>query len=182
MERVIDQISVDQEDKRIYTGQSGYEWVTQTNRNQRISSQFVRHNLTSRNEDFIPHATKRTPALNTDLFARLLIQDFTSKNEFEVLSESDDYEDDISYSNQENKAAENSEYFLSYRRNCQAPGKRKVHSESSGQAKNIGQHLRRKKVERQSSAHEKKHRNERVKTVNPGDSQLNHIEENKLFQ
>ena len=39
MERVIDQILRDQEDKRIYTGQSGYEWVTQTNRNQRIPSQ-----------------------------------------------------------------------------------------------------------------------------------------------
>ena len=69
MERVIDQILRDQEDKRIYTGQSGYEWVTQTNRNQRIPSQFVRHNVTSRNEDFISHATKRTPASNTDLFA-----------------------------------------------------------------------------------------------------------------
>ena len=30
MERVIDRILRDQEDKRIYTGQSGYEWVTQT--------------------------------------------------------------------------------------------------------------------------------------------------------
>ena len=84
MERVIDQILRDQEDKRMYTRQSGYEWVTQTNRNQRIPSQSVRHNVTSRNEDFISRATRRTPASNTDLFARSSIQDFTSKNMFEV--------------------------------------------------------------------------------------------------
>ena len=97
MVRVIDQILRDQEDKRIYTGQSGYEWETQTNRNQRIPPQFVCHNVTSRNEDFISHPTKRTPASNTDLFARSLIQDFTSKNKLEVLPESDDYEDDSLY-------------------------------------------------------------------------------------
>ena len=158
MERVIDQILRDQEDKRIYAGQSGYEWVTQTNRNQRILSQFVRHNVTSRNEDFISHATKRTPASNTDLLTRSSLQDFTSKNKFEVLPESDEYEDDSSYSNRENKAAKK-------RRNRQVPGKQKARSESSGQAKNIGQQRRRKKVQRQSSAHEKKHRNERSKTV-----------------
>ena len=55
-----------------------------------------------------------------------------------------------------------------------------MRSESSGQAKNIGQQLRRKKVQRQSSVYEKKHRNERGKTVILGDPQLHHIEENKL--
>ena len=99
------------------------------------------------------------------------------KNKFEVLSEIDDNEDHILYSNRENKAAKNSEYLFSYRRNRQAPGKRKVRSESSGQAKNIGQQLKRKKAPRQSSADEKKHRNERGKTVILGDSQLHHIEE-----
>ena len=59
------------------------------------------------------HRAKRTPASNTDLSARSSIQDFTSKNKFEVLSESDDYKDDILYSNRENKTAENNEYFLS---------------------------------------------------------------------
>ena len=53
-------------------------------------------------------------------------------------------------------------------------------SASSGQAKNIGQQPRRKKVQRQSSAHEKNHRNERDKIVILGDSQLHHIEEDKL--
>ena len=180
MERVIDQILRDQEDKRIYTGQSGYEWETQTNRNQRIPSQFVRHNVTSRNEDFISHPTKRTPASNTGLFARSSIQDFSLKNKLEVLPESDDYEDDSSYSNRENKATRNNEHLLRNRRNRQAPGKQKARSESSGQAKNIGQQLRRKKVQRQSSAYEKKPRNKRGKTVILGDSQLHHIEENKL--
>ena len=65
MERVIDQILRDREDKKIYTGHLGDEWVTQTNRNQRIPSQFVRHNVTRRNEDFISHAAKRTPTLTS---------------------------------------------------------------------------------------------------------------------
>ena len=140
----------------------------------------ITDNVTSRNEDFISHATKRTPASNTDLSARSSIQDFTSKNKFEVLPESDDYEDDNSYSNQESKAAKNNEHLLRNRSNRQTPGKQKAHSESSGQAKNNGQQLRRKKVQRQSSAHEKKHRSERGKTVILGDSQFHHIEENKL--
>ena len=147
MERVIDQMLRDQEDKRIYTGQSGYEWVTQTNQNQRIPSQFVCHNVTSRNEDFTAHATKRTAASNTHLFARSSMQDFTWKNKFEVLPESDDYEDDSLYSNRENKAAENNEHLLRNRHNRQAAGKQKVRSESSGQAKNVGQQLRRKKAQ-----------------------------------
>ena len=96
------------------------------------------------------------------------------------MPESDDYEDDSSYSNRENKATKNDEHLLRNRHNRQAPGKQKARSESSGQAENIGQQLRRKKVQRQSSAHEKKPRNERSKTVILGDSQLHHTEENKL--
>ena len=85
----------------IYTGQSGYEWAFKL-----IKTKEFHHNLfvtilPQETEDLIPHATKRTPASNTNLFARSLIQDFTSKNKFEVLSESDDYKDDISYGNQE---------------------------------------------------------------------------------
>ena len=71
------------------------------------------------------------------------------------MPESDDYEVDSSYSNRENKAA-------------------KTMSTFSGTDVII------KHQGKQSSAHEKKHRNERGKTVILGDSQLHHIEENKL--
>ena len=56
--------------------------------------------------------TKGTPASNIDLFARSSIQDFTSKNKFEVLPESDDYEDDSFYSNRERRLPKTVSTFL----------------------------------------------------------------------